>query len=198
MLLLLWTGLLGVSFARGAQVYMEFNGNRYSYNTDGDHLDRSVHLPNYEAAAPSSSPLNSLSSLQFVQQAFQNRQPRISHLDTSSLTGGYLTASNPPANHHPMPGRQNFDFSTHQMAHAQHTDEAGNVLGKYSYYDEAGYHELSYKAGAGIGFVVMGGNLAKATSTAAVEPHSEIAIGNGIQANALTSLQELHKYRGYA
>lgn len=40
---------------------------------------------------------------------------------------------------------------------------AGHVHGKYSYYDEAGYHELSYKAGAGIGFVVRGGNLAKPT-----------------------------------
>ncbi|KAH8286294.1 hypothetical protein KR054_006364 [Drosophila jambulina] len=198
MLLLLFIGLL--SCARGAQVYMEFNGHRYSYNTDGDRLDRSVHLPNYGATTPSSSPLNSLSSLQFVQQALQSRQPRISHLDTSSLTGGYLTSPPPSANPHATHGRQNFDFSTHQMAHAQHTDEAGNVLGKYSYYDEAGYHELSYKAGAGIGFVVMGGNLAKATNTAAAaaEPHSEIAIGNGIQANALTSLQELHKYRGYA
>ncbi|KAH8343318.1 hypothetical protein KR059_008107 [Drosophila kikkawai] len=197
MLLLLWIGLLGVSWARGAQVYMEFNGHRYSYNTDGDRLDRSVHLPNYGATAPSASPLNSLNSLQFVQQALQSRQPRISQLDTSSLTSGYLTSA-PPVNPHPVQGRRNFDFSTHQMAHAQHTDEAGNVLGKYSYYDEAGYHELSYKAGAGIGFVVMGGNLAKATHSAAAEPHSEIAIGNGIQANALTSLQELHKYRGYA
>ncbi|ALC43642.1 CG13022 [Drosophila busckii] len=53
------------------------------------------------------------------------------------------------------------DFSTAQMSHTQHTDDQGIVFGKYSYYDAAGYHELSYKAGAGIGFVVMGGNLAK-------------------------------------
>lgn len=183
---------------RGAQVYMEFNGHRYSYNTDGDRLDRSVHLPDYGATAPSSS-LDSFGSLQFVQQALQSRQQplsRVSKLATSSLSGGYL-ASPAPAHPHPVQGRQNFDFSTHQMAHAQHTDEAGNVLGKYSYYDEAGYHELSYKAGAGIGFVVMGGNLAKATAINP-EPHSEIAIGNEIQANALTGFQELHKYRGYA
>ncbi|KAH8270014.1 hypothetical protein KR018_002331 [Drosophila ironensis] len=201
-MLLLWMGLLGLSCVQGAQVYMEFNGNRYSYNTDGDRLDRSVQGHSYGSAtySPSNS-LESLDSLQFVQQALRNRHSpahRISynsqdHLGTASLSGGYLTSA--PTNPHPNPvqSHRNFDFSTHQMAHSQHTDEAGNVLGKYSYYDEAGYHELSYKAGAGIGFVVMGGNLAKATA----EPQSEIGIGNGIHANALTNFQELHKYRSY-
>lgn len=59
--------------------------------------------------------------------------------------------------------RYNINLRTSQMTHTQHTDAAGHVHGRYSYYDEAGYHELSYKAGAGIGFVVMGGNLAKPT-----------------------------------
>lgn len=57
----------------------------------------------------------------------------------------------------------NINLQTPQLKHTQHTDAAGHVHGKYSYYDEAGYHELSYKAGAGIGFVVRGGNLAKPT-----------------------------------
>lgn len=59
--------------------------------------------------------------------------------------------------------RYNINLQTAQMTHTQHTDAAGHVHGKYSYYDEAGYHELSYKAAAGIGFVVRGGNLAKPT-----------------------------------
>ncbi|XP_017128749.1 uncharacterized protein LOC108146995 [Drosophila elegans] len=201
-MLLAWIGLLGVSCAQAAQVYMHFNGLGYSYNTDGDRLDRSVVSPTYGGSS-----LESFQPLQFVHQALRTRHnplPRISYraqdnLATSSLSRGYITA---PSAHHQS--HQNFDFSTDQMAHAQHTDESGNVLGRYSYYDEAGYHELSYKAGAGIGFVVMGGNLAKATATAA-EPHSEseleseLEVGNrnGIQTNALASLQELHKYRGY-
>ncbi|XP_016985185.1 uncharacterized protein LOC108048805 [Drosophila rhopaloa] len=189
-MLLAWIGLLGVSYVQGAQVYMHFNGLGYSYNTDGDRLDRSVVSPSLESFNPS----------HFVHQALSTRQnplPRISYntqdnLGTSSLSRGYYTAL--PNQHKPVQSHQNFDFTTDQMSHAQHTDESGNVLGKYSYYDEAGYHELSYKAGAGIGFVVMGGNLAKATTT---QPHSELEIGNGIQTNALASLQELHKYRGY-
>ncbi|XP_016999732.2 uncharacterized protein [Drosophila takahashii] len=192
-MLLLWIGLLGVSSVRGAQVYMHFNGQGYSYNTDGDRLDRSVMTPSY-----GSSSLDSFGPLQFVQQALRSRMqplPRISYnnQDNLALSRGYQTPFQP------LQSGPNFHFSTDQMSHAQHTDESGNVLGKYSYYDEAGYHELSYKAGAGIGFVVMGGNLAKATASAASEPpnHSEIEIGNGIQTNALTSLQELHKYRGY-
>ncbi|KAI8041009.1 uncharacterized protein LOC128257551 [Drosophila gunungcola] len=200
-MLLAWIGLLGVSCAQAAQVYMHFNGLGYSYNTDGDRLDRSVVPPTYGGSS-----LESFQPLQFVHQALRTRHnplPRIFHsaqdnLATSSLSRGYITA--PPA----QQSHQNFDFSTDQMAHAQHTDESGNVLGRYSYYDEAGYHELSYKAGAGIGFVVMGGNLAKATATStAAEQHSEseteLDVGNrnGIQTNALASLQELHKYRGY-
>ncbi|KAH8364378.1 hypothetical protein KR084_006427, partial [Drosophila pseudotakahashii] len=195
--MLIWIALLGLSSVQGAQVYMQFNGQGYSYNTDGDRLDRSVVVPSYGISS-----LDSFGPLQFVQQALRTRTqplPRVSYnnqdnLAASSLSRGYQAAL---PNHQPLQSRPNFDFSTDQMSHAQHTDESGNVLGKYSYYDEAGYHELSYKAGAGIGFVVMGGNLAKATG--AVEPpnHSEIEIGNGIQTNALTSLQELHKYRGY-
>ncbi|XP_017080335.1 uncharacterized protein LOC108114093 [Drosophila eugracilis] len=197
-MLLLWIGLLGVYSARGAQVYMQFNGQGYSYNTDSERVDRSIVTPGYGASS-----LETFGPLQFVQQALRTRHnplPTISYntqdnlaMATSSLSSGYHPAL-VTNNLKPQHSRQNFDFSTDQMSHAQHTDESGNVLGKYSYYDEAGYHELSYKAGAGIGFVVMGGNLAKAT---AAEPHSEIEIGNGIQTNALTSLQELHKYRGY-
>ncbi|EDV52016.1 uncharacterized protein LOC6544085 [Drosophila erecta] len=198
-MLLLWMALLTVSCAQGAQVYMQFNGQGYSYNTDGDRLDRSVVAPSFVASS-----LDAFGPLNFVQQALRTRHhplPRISYNAqdnlaeaTSLLSSGYQAA---PTNQlKPLQRHQNFDFSTDQMSHAQHTDEAGNVLGKYSYYDEAGYHELSYKAGAGIGFVVMGGNLAKAS---AAEPHSEIGIGigNGIHTNALTSLPELHKYRGY-
>jgi len=186
-MLLLWIGLLGVWSVQGAQVYMQFNGQGYSYDTD-----RSDVAPSYGALS-----LDSFGPLQFVQQALRTRTqplPRISYNTqaSSSLTGGYQTGI--PNHLKPQQTRQNFDFSTHQMSHAQHTDESGNVLGRYSYYDEAGYHELSYKAGAGIGFVVMGGNLAKATTA---EPHSEIEIGNGIQTNALTGFEELHNYRGY-
>lgn len=198
MMLVLFIASLIVSCAQGAQVYMQFNGQGYSYNTDGDRLDRSVVKPSFGASS-----LDSFGPLNFVHQSLRTRQNPLSRISyntqdnlavaTSSLSAGYQLASTNHLKH--RQSQQNFDFSTDQMSHAQHTDEAGNVLGKYSYYDEAGYHELSYKAGAGIGFVVMGGNLAKATTAA--EPHSEIEIGNGIQTNALTSLQELHIYRGY-
>lgn len=56
--------------------------------------------------------------------------------------------------------RYNINLQIPQLKHTQHTDAAGHVHGKHSYCDEA---ELSYKAGAGIGFVVRGGNLAKPT-----------------------------------
>ncbi|XP_017059820.1 uncharacterized protein LOC108100426 [Drosophila ficusphila] len=195
-MLLAWFGLLVVSCVQGAQVYMHFNGQGYSYNTDNDREDRSVDSFNYGTSS-----LDSFQPLEFVQQALRTRHnplPRISYnqqdnLGASSFRSGYEVA--PPVVQRSQQSHQNFDFSTDQMSHSQHTDESGNVLGKYSYFDEAGYHEMSYKAGAGIGFVVMGGNLAKATHS---EPHSQFEIGNGIQANALTSLQELHKYRGYA
>ncbi|XP_001352818.3 uncharacterized protein [Drosophila pseudoobscura] len=205
-LLLLQLGLLGLACVHGAQVYMQFNGHGYSYNTDIDRAGRSVLSPKYGQAA---GPINSLElsgPLQFVQQSLRYREsptagssynshPTADSVATSSLSRGYQTYPSPNLNLNSNSFQQaapSFDFSTHQMSHAQRTDEAGNVLGKYSYYDEAGYHELSYKAGAGIGFVVMGGNLAKATATA--DPQSEI----GIQTNALSptsaNFQELHKY----
>lgn len=46
-----------------------------------------------------------------------------------------------------------------QSTHTETSDQSGNVEGHYSYYDEAGYHELSYKANDNTGFVVLGGNL---------------------------------------
>ncbi|XP_022212303.2 uncharacterized protein LOC111067515 [Drosophila obscura] len=188
-------GLLVLAGVHGAQVYMQFNGHGYAYSTDGDRTGRSALAPSYgQAAGPANAP-EVFGPLQFVQQSLSARQgsPTGSH-PTSSLSRGYQTfaAASPDSRSFPQPAAS-FDFSTHQMSHAQRTDEAGNVLGKYSYYDEAGYHELSYKAGAGIGFVVMGGNLAKATA----EPQSEI----GIPANALNpsaNFQPLHKYSTYA
>ncbi|XP_034133275.1 uncharacterized protein LOC117586986 isoform X2 [Drosophila guanche] len=146
-LLLLLSGLLALGCVQGARVYMQFNGKGYAYNTDGDRTGRSNSL---EIFGP------------------YNTQPTADSLATASLSRGYQIGSSlsPSLSATPRTAAS-FDFSTHQMSHAQHTDESGTVLGKYSYYDEAGYHELSYKAGAGIGFVVMGGNLAKATSSRA-------------------------------
>ncbi|SPP85200.1 uncharacterized protein LOC117586986 isoform X1 [Drosophila guanche] len=159
-LLLLLSGLLALGCVQGARVYMQFNGKGYAYNTDGDRTGRSAQSPKYGQAAGAGNSLEIFGPY--------NTQPTADSLATASLSRGYQIGSSlsPSLSATPRTAAS-FDFSTHQMSHAQHTDESGTVLGKYSYYDEAGYHELSYKAGAGIGFVVMGGNLAKATSSRA-------------------------------
>lgn len=54
-----------------------------------------------------------------------------------------------------------FNYNADQSARSETSDPAGNVIGSYSYYDEAGYHDISYKANDDTGFVVLGGNLAK-------------------------------------
>ena len=53
-----------------------------------------------------------------------------------------------------------FNYNADQSARSETSDPAGNVIGSYSYYDEAGYHDISYKANDDTGFVVLGGNLA--------------------------------------
>ncbi|KAI8120230.1 hypothetical protein FF38_05095 [Lucilia cuprina] len=53
-----------------------------------------------------------------------------------------------------------FNYNADQSARSETSDPAGNVVGSYSYYDEAGYHDISYKANDDTGFVVLGGNLA--------------------------------------
>ncbi|XP_034657393.1 uncharacterized protein LOC117894436 [Drosophila subobscura] len=183
-LLLLLSGLLALTCVQGARVYMQFNGNGYAYNTDGDRAGRSNSL-----AIFGPQPLRSPTA--------GNTQPTADSLATASLSRGYQIGSSLSPSPTPRTG-PSFDFSTHQMSHAQHTDEAGNVLGKYSYYDEAGYHELSYKAGAGIGFVVMGGNLAKATSSSSsAESQSEIGQPQASALNPSANFQQFqHKHGG--
>ncbi|TDG52560.1 hypothetical protein AWZ03_000793 [Drosophila navojoa] len=157
---------------QGAQVYMELNGQSYSYNTDVAVQTNDL-SPNYEIPAA------------YQQQQQQQHQRQQSqqwpYASTQSLSrnakwGWLQPAAAPPPPPAPTPPPaprqpQNFDFSTQHMSHSQHTDDSGIVLGKYSYYDDAGYHELSYKAGPGIGFVVMGGNLAKPTEQTANNLH---------------------------
>ncbi|BFF99310.1 uncharacterized protein DMAD_07244 [Drosophila madeirensis] len=186
--------LLALSCVQGARVYMQFNGNGYAYNTDGDRAGRS----HGQAAGPGNS-LEIFGPQQPRSPTAGNTQPTADSLATASLSRGYQIGSSlspsPSLSATPRTG-PSFDFSTHQMSHAQHTDEAGNVLGKYSYYDEAGYHELSYKAGAGIGFVVMGGNLAKATSSSA-ESQSEIGQHQASALHPSANFQQFqHKYGG--
>ncbi|XP_064544724.1 uncharacterized protein LOC135432825 [Drosophila montana] len=148
--------------AQSAQVYMEFNGQKYAYNTDAA-VRVSDLSPNYELPGQQSPPRSH-------QLAASNFRNRISH---SNQPWGWVQPQRgppapPPPAPPPAPQHQplGIDFSTQHMSHTQHTDDSGIVLGKYSYCDDAGYHELSYKAGAGIGFVVMGGNLAKPTEQA--------------------------------
>jgi len=138
-----------------ARVYMEFNGHRYEYNTDGL-ADSQALSPNYER----------LESQHWPYTTTGNVSPRISNSYTQQW--GWTQPQQVPSSAPPTSVHQpsyNINLNTPQMTHTQHTDAAGHVLGKYSYYDNAGYHELSYKAGAGIGFVVMGGNLAKPTQS---------------------------------
>lgn len=52
----------------------------------------------------------------------------------------------------------NFAYNSDNSAHSESSDNVGNVRGQYSYYDEAGFHDLAYKADSD-GFVVLGGNL---------------------------------------
>ncbi|EDW69595.1 uncharacterized protein [Drosophila virilis] len=131
--------------AQGAQVYMEFNGQKYAYNTDAAVRVNDL-SPNYELPG---------------QQSKHWPYARVHQLPISNRQWDWVQPQHGP--HQPQQQPRGIDFSTQHMSHTQHTDDSGIVLGKYSYYDAAGYHELSYKAGAGIGFVVMGGNLAKPT-----------------------------------
>ncbi|EDW18488.1 uncharacterized protein LOC6582309 [Drosophila mojavensis] len=155
---------------QGAQVYIELNGQSYAYNTDVAVQTNDL-SPNYEIPA----------AYQQQQQQHQRQQSQQwPYASTQSLSrnakwGWLQPDAAPPPTPTPSPAPrqpQNFDFSTQHMSHSQHTDDSGIVLGKYSYYDDAGYHELSYKAGPGIGFVVMGGNLAKPTEQTANNLHS--------------------------
>ncbi|XP_001984218.2 uncharacterized protein LOC6556581 [Drosophila grimshawi] len=136
---------------QGAQVYMEFNGVKYSYNTDRTVQQTNDLSPNYELQ--SHDWLGSSTS--------RNRDSFIDQWGWTHPEPRPVTEAPPP----PPPQQPLIiDFSTQHMSHTQHSDDSGIVLGKYSYYDAAGYHELSYKAGDGIGFVVMGGNLVRPTT----------------------------------
>lgn len=54
----------------------------------------------------------------------------------------------------------NFAYNVGDSARQEVAEQDGSVQGKYSFTNEAGQHDLHYKAGAGIGFVVTGGSLA--------------------------------------
>ncbi|KAH8366061.1 hypothetical protein KR093_008825 [Drosophila rubida] len=157
--MLLWclsaAGCCCLQLVSAAHVYMEFNGQHYEYNTDGrasahqlspnyQQLDSQQHWP-YTVGNPGAGN---------ARRHQWGWTPPESVISASAAPTAAAT-SRPPS--------YNINLNTPLMTHTQHTDAAGHVLGKYSYYDAAGYHELSYKAGAGIGFVVMGGNLAKPT-----------------------------------
>lgn len=49
-----------------------------------------------------------------------------------------------------------FSYETDNQARSETSDAEGNVQGKYSYTDEAGKHEITYKAGPEIGFMTTG------------------------------------------
>lgn len=148
---------------QGAQVYMELNGQSYAYNTD-DAVQTNDLSPNYEIPHYH----QQQQQHQKLQQSQHWPYASAQSLSRNAKWGWLQPAAAPPPAPPPAPRQpQNIDFSTQHMSHSQHTDDSGIVLGKYSYYDDAGYHELSYKAGPGIGFVVMGGNLAKPTEQTA-------------------------------
>uniref|UniRef100_A0A1B0AEU8 Uncharacterized protein n=1 Tax=Glossina pallidipes TaxID=7398 RepID=A0A1B0AEU8_GLOPL len=68
-----------------------------------------------------------------------------------------------------------FTYRGEQSSHSESSDNLGNVVGSYSYHDDAGYHDLSYKAGDNIGFVVLGGNLLKASDQYATTKRKRFA-----------------------
>uniref|UniRef100_A0A1B0B972 Cuticle protein 6 n=1 Tax=Glossina palpalis gambiensis TaxID=67801 RepID=A0A1B0B972_9MUSC len=68
-----------------------------------------------------------------------------------------------------------FAYRGEQSSHSESSDNLGNVVGSYSYRDDAGYHDLSYKAGDNIGFVVLGGNLLKASDQYATTKRKRFA-----------------------
>ncbi|KAH8390540.1 hypothetical protein KR215_004449 [Drosophila sulfurigaster] len=157
-----------------AHVYMEFNGQHYEYNTDERGSAHHQLSPNYEQLPQQqiwpytvARNLGAGNSRRHQWGWTPPAQQVISAAPQSALIAAPIAASHaaPIATPTSASGQPsyNINLNTPQMTHTQHTDAAGHVLGKYSYYDDAGYHELSYKAGAGIGFVVMGGNLAKPT-----------------------------------
>ncbi|KAH8302108.1 hypothetical protein KR044_002789 [Drosophila immigrans] len=152
-LLLLWCAACcsWLQLVSAAHVYMEFNGQHYEYNTDSRANPHQL-SPNYEQ--PQHWPYRVSGNL----EAGNSRRHQWGWTPPQSQPA--ISAAPAAVGSQPS---YNINLNTPQMTHTQHTDAAGHVLGKYSYYDDAGYHELSYKAGAGIGFVVMGGNLAKPT-----------------------------------
>lgn len=51
-------------------------------------------------------------------------------------------------------GSYGFDYSADDHSRTETTDAEGNVIGSYSYVDATGRHEVKYKAGPKIGFVI--------------------------------------------
>ena len=72
------------------------------------------------------------------------------------------------AQHYYPPRPYSYAYLTHQSAHSESSDHEGNIIGKYSYTDDSGYHDLMYKAGNEIGFVVLGGSLSQPGAAAAL------------------------------
>lgn len=56
-------------------------------------------------------------------------------------------------------GSYGFDYAAGDHSRKEYTDSDGNVVGSYSFIDAQGRHEISYKAGAGIGYVITGEKL---------------------------------------
>ncbi|XP_030385823.1 uncharacterized protein LOC115632718 [Scaptodrosophila lebanonensis] len=158
--------------------------------------------------------LDAFSPQSFVQQSLRRMRSQPLRFSYSTRQGQMGQEANLGATLAPQPGSvyqprsgtvpiysnppsYNFDFNTPHMSHAQSSDAAGNVVGKYSYYDAAGYHELSYKAGDGIGFVVMDGNLAKSSEQTAL-PIEDYSDSYDNVLTAASNLNDLRKYRRFA
>lgn len=83
-------------------------------------------------------------------------------------------------------GSYSFEYDTGNHYRKEAADKDGHVKGQYEYKDEAGKHDLSYKAGDHYGFVVTGGNLAPTTHKKIYSFHKSTLTG-GIESNTVTA-----------
>lgn len=120
-------------------------------------------------------------TLKFVQDALQTMQTQPMHLSFSDLgqiqhpAGPFGTTTSRPTtilqsvsrndvqdinNLQSADSKQpySFNYNGDQSSRSETADQSGNVIGSYSYYDEAGYHDVSYKASDDTGFVILGRN----------------------------------------
>ncbi|XP_075161684.1 uncharacterized protein LOC142234436 [Haematobia irritans] len=84
-------------------------------------------------------------------------QAPVSRNDVQDINN--LAASLVPQNLEAEPKQPySFTYNADQSSRSESADQSGTVVGSYSYYDEAGYHDVSYKASDDTGFVILGRN----------------------------------------